>query len=357
MSDSLRTDSNRILIERAVLFGFAVVLLVVSLSGACLGATRIAPGEVVRIVGGAMGLVDGPAPAGAAIVLQLRLPRVVLGVLVGAMLAVGGAAAQGLFRNPLAEPGLIGISNGAVCGVLALLVLGGTLLESLPAPVGVFIVPIAAFAGALASAAFVHAVSAVHGGTASSTLILAGIAINAFSGAVSGIFFFFANDAQLRSATFWTLGSLGGASWSTLTVAAPLMLLCMVALMFCGRRLDALQLGDAQAEFLGLHVRRLKHGVMLLVALGVAAAVSLTGLIAFVGLVVPHLVRLALGPGHRTLLPASALLGASLLVLADLGARTLAAPAEIPIGVLTSVIGAPFFLWLLLRSRREAMEP
>jgi len=273
-------------------------------------------------------------------------------MLIGGGLAVAGAAMQGLFRNPLADPGLIGVSSGAAVAAVATIVLGATVLDFATQALGPFALSIAAFGGGAATTLLVYRLSLVHGTVSVSTMLLAGIAINAVAGAITGIFTFVADDAQLRSLTFWSMGSLGGATWPAVAAAAPFIGLATLAVLRYARPLNALLLGEAEAGHLGCNVERLKRSVVLLVALSVGAAVAVAGIIGFVGLVVPHLLRLTLGPDHRFLLPGAALLGASLLLGADLIARTLVAPAELPIGIVTAIIGGPFFMYLLQRGRR-----
>ena len=273
-----------------------------------------------------------------------------LSVVVGAGLAVSGAVMQGLFRNPLADPGLVGVSSGAALGAATAIVLGAALGAPAAGALGPFLVAAAAFAGGLATTFVVYRIATARGRTSVTTMLLAGIAINALCGAGVGVLVLFADDGQLRDLTFWTLGSLGGATWAALGVAAPLVGAAVVASPWLARALDALLLGEAEARHLGIRTDRVTAVAVTLSALAVAAATAVAGLIGFVGLVAPHLVRLLLGPGHRALLPGSALAGAALLVLADLAARTVLAPAEVPIGIVTAVAGAPFFLALLLRS-------
>lgn len=295
-----------------------------------------------------------PGPA-QTVLLQLRLPRVLLAVLIGAVLAQTGAVAQALFRNPLAEPGLIGVSAGAA---LAAAVVHTALVHGPsnwldPA----WVLPIAAFAGGLAAAAAVLRLARRDGSTDMTTMLLAGTAINAFVAALVGLLSARADDAGLRGFTLWMYGNLGRAGWAEIAVAAPILVAVTLWLPRTARDLDALLLGDTEARHLGVEVERLKRRTLVAVVLAIGAAVSLAGVIGFVGLIVPHAIRLLVGPGHRRLLPASALLGAALLTLADTVARTAAAPAEWPVGALTSALGAPFFLALLLRLRARIGLP
>ncbi len=320
-------------------------LLAAMILGAGIGAVQIAPAQVVSIALAPLGVQWAAFEEQQAAVFQaIRLPRVLLGALVGAGLGVAGAAMQGLFRNPLADPGLLGISSGAALAVAVTIVMGLNLF-------GVYSLPIAAFVGSLITTVIIYALAQQRGRLDVSTMLLAGIAVNSLAGAGTGLMTFLATDDQLRTITFWSLGSLGGATWESLATAAPLLLLGTLALPILGRALDALSLGEAGAEHLGVNVQAIKWATVSLVALCVGAGVAVAGSIGFVGLVVPHLLRLIGGPSHRYLLPASALLGATLLVLADLVARTVAAPAELPIGIVTAMLGAPFFLYLLRRGR------
>lgn len=273
----------------------------------------------------------------------IRLPRVVLGLLVGAMLAAAGAALQGIFRNPLADPGLIGVSAGASLGAATMIVVGGDHL------VGPLALPLAAFAGAVLATLAVYGLGQRHGMVSPPSMLLAGIAVNALAGAGIGVFSYVGDDAQLRQLTFWTMGSLGAAGWTTLAPSALPIVAALVGLLLLATRLDVFALGEREAFHLGLDPRTMVRLTVGLTCLGVGAAVAAAGPVGFVGLVVPHLVRMVLGAGHGVLLPASMLLGAILLVGADTAARVVAAPAELPVGLLCSLIGAPFFLWLLRR--------
>jgi iron complex transport system permease protein len=281
---------------------------------------------------------------------QIRLPRTLLGLAVGAVLALSGVAMQGLFRNPLADPGLVGVSSGAALGA-AVAIVAGASLGSVPAAFEPYLLSFCAFVGGLGVTALVYRLGRHDGQTSVATMLLAGIALTALAGAAIGLFTYLADDSTLRSLTFWNMGSLNGASYARLW---PLLIVAVAVSLWLPRRaraLNALLLGESEARHLGFEVERLKRELVFCTALGVGAAVAAAGLIGFIGLVVPHLVRLIAGPDHRILLPASALAGASLLLLADLVARLALAPAELPIGIVTAMIGAPFFLYLLLRGR------
>lgn len=288
------------------------------------------------------------------IVWEIRVPRLLLGLLLGAALAVCGAMMQGLFRNPLADPGLLGIASGAALAAVAVIVLGNSLLLGLTTWLGLYTLPIAAFVGGLLTTVLVYGLAQSSSGrTSVATLLLAGIAINAFNGALVGLLTYMADDQQLRTLTFWSMGSLAQASWQEVWLILPWLGTLLLLLPWYAKALNALLLGETEAHYLGFAVERIKTLLLIITALLVGLAVSLSGIIGFIGLVVPHLVRLLLGPDYRTLLPASMLLGALLLTSADLLARLIIIPAELPIGLLTAGIGGPFFLWLLWRQRQQ----
>ncbi|WP_158784601.1 iron ABC transporter permease [Pantoea sp. BAV 3049] len=281
---------------------------------------------------------------------NIRLPRVLLAVLVGAALALSGAMMQGLFRNPLADPGLMGISSGASL----MLAFSIVIPVALPAALALWWPMLAAFVGSITVTVIIFILSR-HSSATLSRLLLAGIAINALCGAAVGILSWLSNDQQLRQLSLWGMGSLGQAQWSTVLACAAVILPAMLATQWQARRLNLLQLGDEEAHYLGVDVRRTQRILLVLSALMVAAAVAVSGIIGFVGLVVPHLIRLCMGGDHRWLLPGATLLGAILMLLADTLARTMVAPAEMPVGLLTSLLGAPWFLWLILR-RQEGRD-
>ena len=276
--------------------------------------------------------------------LTIRLPRVLLALLVGAALALSGCVMQGLFRTPLADPGLLGISSGAALAVACWLVLP----LSASGLIALYMPMLAAFIGSLAVMVVIFILSRAEEGSLS-RLLLVGIAINALCGALVGVLAWLSNDAQLRQLSLWGMGSLGQAEWPTLLVATTLIIPAALAVWWMASRLNLLQLGDEEAHYLGVNVRALQRWLLLCSAVLVAAAVAISGVIGFIGLVVPHLLRLWLGPDHRGLIPGSLLAGAILLLLADTLARTVAAPAEMPVGLLTSLLGAPWFLWLVFR--------
>ena len=279
------------------------------------------------------------------ILTQVRAPRVLLAGCVGAALAISGAGLQGLFRNPLADPGLIGVSSGAALGAIAMIVLGGPVVSvSHWAP---FALPLAAVAGAIAVTAFLYAFCNRYGQFCTVTLLLVGVAVNALAGVGIGLLKFLSDSAELRTWTFWMMGSFGRADWLSLTPAILLMAAAAAALFSLSRNLDRLQLGEAEAFYVGVDVGKLKRRGVLYCAVAVGAGVALSGYVGFVGLMVPHLIRPVVGASHRRVMPGAALLGATLTILADTVARTVVAPAELPVGLVTSAMGAPFFLWLI----------
>jgi iron complex transport system permease protein len=326
--------------------GLSALLVGSVLLGAGIGAVRIPPGDVAAVLAGKLGLNVSVDQQTEAIVWAIRLPRVALAILVGGGLAIAGATLQAVFRNPLADPGLIGVASGASLGAVAAIVLGFSAL-------GASTLPVAAFAGALIATLVVYAFARYEGRTEVVTLLLTGLAVNAIASAGIGYLVFRATDTQVRDAVFWTLGNLGGATWTTVLSALPFIALGVLVLPAFARELNVLVLGEREAGHVGIATERLRILLIAVVALTTGAAVAVAGIVAFVGLIVPHLVRLVAGPDNRIVLPASFLCGASLLVLADLAARTVVAPAELPLGVVTSLLGGPFFLWLLHRTRRQ----
>ena len=330
---------------------FTLALLAVSGWSLVTGALHIPTGEFVRVLEQALGLnhhANIPVHFEMTL-LQFRLPRLVMALLVGAALAMSGAAIQGLFRNPLADPGLIGVSSGAALGAVAVIVLGDTLLSHWSLLTGRWALPMAAFFGSLVTTFLIYRIATRSGYTQIATLLLAGIAINAIAGAATGVLTFIADDSELRSLTFWTMGSLTKASWQDVNAVLPFILIPLLVLPVFANALNGFLMGETVAQHLGFPIRWVKRCIILLTAMAVGAAVSMTGVIGFLGLVVPHLLRLLIGPDHRLLLPASALCGALLLTVADMFARTVVAPAELPIGLIMALIGGPFFLSLLLR--------
>ena len=338
---------------RPLFIALGLLLVLALWLSLALGPVSLPLGDTLRAALRLLGLpfaADASVQQAELILSQIRMPRTLLGLAVGMVLALCGVAMQGLFRNPLADPGLVGVSSGAALGA-AVAIVGGAAFGGLPEAFAPYLLSACAFVGGLLVTALVYRLGRRDGQTNVATMLLAGIALTALAGAAIGLFTYLADDATLRTLTFWNLGSLNGASYARLW---PLLLATLAVALWLPRRaraLNALLLGESEARHLGFDVERLKRELVFCTALGVGAAVAAAGLIGFIGLVVPHLMRLLVGPDHRLLLPASALAGASLLLLADLVARLALAPAELPIGIVTALIGAPFFLYLLVRGR------
>jgi iron complex transport system permease protein len=331
--------------------GLLAGLLVTSgLVAVAFGAVWISPWDAIRLVGWKLHLAEKPGgvPASTAVILfQLRLPRVLLAMLVGGALATAGTVFQGLFRNPMADPAIIGVSSGAALGAILVIVAGAG------SAFGAMGVPAAAFAGALATAFLVYRLARLGPSVQVPTLLLAGIAVAAVVSAVISLIMTFSGQ-EIRSIYFWLLGGLGARGWQSLEAATPLVVVGVAAALVSAGDLNLSVLGEERAAQLGLEVDRFKRGMLAIGSLLAAAAVSVSGLIGFVGLMTPHILRLVVGSDHRRLIPASILAGAAFLVLADLAARIAVSPEEIPVGAVTAVLGGPFFLYLLRRERRTA---
>lgn len=340
------------LTSRALVLGLLGVLLIaMAMVSISVGAADVPLARALRVLANKLGA-DLPADARAeAIIWSIRLPRTAMAGLVGAGLASAGAAMQGLFRNPLADPGLIGVSSGAAAGAVFALVAQWFFAPVLGLIPQRLLVPTAAFLGGLGATWLVYRIATRNGRTSVSTMLLAGIAINAAAGALIGLLTYAADDAELRDVTLWTLGSVASADWASTGLVAVVCALTLYALWRRTEILDAFTLGADEARLLGVDTQRFQRVVITFTAILVGACVAFTGLIGFVGLVAPHMIRLWRGPSHRTVIPGAALMGAILLIAADTAARTVIAPAELPIGVLTSLLGAPFFLALLVRRR------
>ena len=331
-----------------VVLGATLVLLTVYAAGR--GQLAIPAHEVWGSILHRIGIDRGTMPThpqGDNTLWQVRFPRIALAIIVGAALSSAGALMQGIFGNPLAEPSVVGVSTGAAFAAALVIVFQIEL-------VGSWTTAVFAFAGGLVTTLVVYALSRADGRTEVVTLVLTGIAVNAVCSAGLALMIFLGDTQQREQIIFWQLGSLNGSRWEHVAVVAPLAAVGLVGAMLMTSRLDVLSLGDRAARHVGIDVERLRLLAIVLVALLTAAAVSFAGIIAFVGLVVPHLIRMLVGPGHRVLVPASALAGAVLLLGADLIARTAMTGADLPIGMLTSLVGGPFFFWLLRRTRRNA---
>jgi iron complex transport system permease protein len=332
---------------------FAAAALLCVVAGLCIGAFPVSVSQLLAAVGLGSAPLDSTT---ASVLYAIRAPRVFAAFAVGAALAAGGAAMQSLFRNPLADPGLLGVSSGAALAAVSVIVLGEKVLHLIPPGARPWCLPVAAFLGGMVATLAVYRIAAREGGALVGTLLVAGIAVNALASAGIGMLVFVADDQQLRTLIFWTLGGFGGVTWTSMLPSFLILIVSVPLLLPTAHLLDALALGEREAGHIGVDVDRLKRGLVALVALAVGAGVAISGIVGFVGLLAPHIVRLMLGPAHRTLLPAAALFGGGFLVLADGLTRVVVSPAELPIGVLTALVGGPFFLWLLAgRAAREGL--
>ncbi|WP_182377398.1 iron ABC transporter permease [Nocardioides sp. WS12] len=330
--------------------GLVVGLVVATLVAGGSGQLQIPLNEILGSIAHRVGLDVGPMPShprGEYTLWNVRFSRIAMAVIVGASLAVAGAAMQGVFGNPLAEPSVVGVSSGAAVAAGAAIVFGLRFA-------GDWSIPVCAFLGGLVTTLLVYALSRSDGRTEVVTLVLTGIAVNAVAGALLALLMFLGDTQARESIVFWQLGSLNGSRWTYVVVVAPIALVGVVIALACARSLDLLALGERSARHLGVNVEALRIVLIVVVALLTAAAVSFCGIVAFVGLIVPHLVRMVTGPAHRVLLTASMLAGALVLICADTVARTFIAYTDLPLGMLTSLVGGPFFFWLLRRTRKTS---
>ncbi|HLT08338.1 MAG TPA: iron ABC transporter permease [Cyclobacteriaceae bacterium] len=349
---TLSLQKSKLYLYAMVLGGLGIGLLVILVLSLSQGAFHIPAQTVAQIFLAKLGMGEADYTVQQYNVLwQIRLPRILLAMMVGGALGIAGAALQGLFRNPLVEPGIIGVSSGAALFAVVFIVFG-SYLTFISELFGAFTLPIMAFIGGLLSVFLVYQLASGNGKTDISLLILAGVAINALAAAFIGLVIFYGDDTAIRNYTFWSLGDVGGASWDKVGIAFLLVVLPAGIILSQFAGLNALAMGEAEAFHIGINVQKVKYIVLFFSALMVGAGVSMTGIIGFVGLIVPHLIRLVFGADHRLVLPASFLLGALLLAVADLLARTIVSPAEMPIGILTAIIGCPFFIWLIRNIRK-----
>lgn len=330
------------------------ILLIVLALAATVALTVGAAGIPFARLPAALGLwgdTHAMTPRDQLVLWSIRIPRIAAAAMIGALLAMSGAIMQGLFRNPLADPALVGVSSGGAFAAAAAIVFTDSQVGENFRFIQTELLPLSAFLGSLVTTIVLYAIASHGGRTSIAIFLLAGLAIAAIANAGIGLLVFVADDRQLRDITFWLLGSLSGATWPKAATLAPVLALALLASVWIARGLDVLVLGEAEAFHSGVDVERLKRISIVLVSAMTGVAVSVCGVVGFVGIVVPHLLRMMIGPAHRLLLPASALFGAVLMLGADTLARTIVAPAEMPIGILTAAIGAPFFLAILLRQR------
>lgn len=337
--------------------GSAILLLIAAVASLALGPTGITLSSLPRALASAFGWTsDATAAREQLVLIDIRMPRTLIGMFVGASLAIAGAIMQGMFRNPLADPGLIGVSSGAALFAVATIALGNGIAAPLLQPLGVYALPVAAFLGGMMTTGILVMIAGRHGQLMVGTLLLAGIALGALSGALTGLIAYASDDRELRDLTFWSMGSLGGSTWPKVFAVMPFALLVAVMTPALIRGLNGFLLGEAEAFHLGINVERTKLLAIVVTAASVGAAVAMVGIIGFVGIVVPHVVRLLAGPNHRVVLPGSALLGATLMLVADIAARLIVRPAELPIGIVMAAIGTPVFLHLVMKRGIGGME-
>lgn len=333
-----------------VFLTLTLLLLAIAVLSLAIGPTGISLQALPRALAAALGYApDTAAERDRLVLIDLRLPRTLLAAFVGAALATSGAIMQGLFRNPLADPGLIGVSSGAALAAVATIVLGNGIAAPIISPLGIYALPVAAFFGGLITTIILVAIAARRGQLAVGTLLLAGIAVGAFAASISGFLAYASDDRELRDLTLWSMGSLSGASWQKVFAILPFAIALVIIVPRLVRGLNGFLLGEAEAMHLGIDTERTKRLAIITTAAAVGAAVAVAGVIGFVGLVVPHVMRLISGPDNRVVLPGSALLGAALVVFADIVARMAVRPAELPIGIVLALVGAPVFLHLVLR--------
>ncbi|KAA0990737.1 FecCD family ABC transporter permease [Dyadobacter aurulentus] len=339
--------------KMAWILGF--ILLACVVFSACTGALSISVRELADIIAFKLGFIKETSveEQKSIVFWVIRLPRVCLAVLIGAGLGIAGASLQGLFRNPIADSTLIGVTSGAALFAVFVLMLNARYFAMLTELGGAYSISFVAFLGAAFTTFLVYQLSKITGEGGITTLLLCGIAINAFVGAITGLMTYLADDQQLRSITFWNLGSLGGATWTSVLAVLPFVSISVLFMPYLSKALNLLVLGESQAASLGVNMKALKQKVIILATLGVGASVAVAGTIGFVGLIVPHIIRTTFGPSHKTLIVGSAIGGAIVLTLADTLSRTIVAPSELPIGILTSLLGTPFFIYILWEQKRN----
>ena len=335
-----------------ILLALSGVLAFVAVASITVGPMNISFADSLRSLTGSG---SDLAPHILLVINEIRLPRTILCMFIGAILAICGVVMQGLFRNPLAEPGIIGVSAGAALGGAFAIVVFADFSQNYPTLMNLAALPFFAFLGGALTTVLVYWLGTNKFGTSVTIMLLAGVAISALSGAAIGFMNFIADDQMLRDLTLWSMGSLAGANWSGIALAAVTLVLLMFWFQKKAMSLNALLLGESEAKHLGVPVQKLKRQLILLSAVGVGITVSISGAIGFIGLVIPHLGRMLAGPDHRSLLPISALMGALLLTAADMFARVVVAPAELPVGIVTALIGAPFFIYLLFQQKGKIL--
>lgn len=333
--------------KRAIIIALLCLLVITVVASLLVGPIKLPLSDLFTI------LVRPDDQPQALVVWEIRLPRTLMVVLVGSALAVAGAMIQGLFRNPLADPALIGVSQGAALSTVLITLVGVEWIPFLLGSMKALTLPLAAFLGGLLTTFVVLRIGRVAQGANTAAMLLAGVAINALAGAVIGLCQYLATEQQLKNMTFWMLGSFSHVGWHNLYFAAPIILLSFAFVPALIKPLNVLLLGESEAKHLGVNLAFTQTAIVILATLMVAAGVASVGVVGFVGLVVPHIIRLSMGPDHRYLIPASMLLGAAILLLADMAARTIVLPAELPIGILTALVGGPFFIYLIIKQKQK----
>ena len=333
------------------------ILATISIISIVVGPVKISFYQILCIIMSKAGFIsngnDYFTPIQESVLWDIRIPRIILGTLVGLALASAGAILQGLFRNPLVDPGFIGVSSGAAVGAMIAIMFSSFIISQAYDFLTPFILPILAIIGAFTTTMLIYRMSKVSQKTNIMAMLLAGIAINALAGSIIGLLVSISSDSELRSFTFWSLGGLDNGSWRISILSAIFILTSFLTIYRIRKQLDIFMLGDAEAHHLGINVESLKKKLIFIASIMVGISVSFCGMIGFIGLVTPHIIRLFIGPKHKYLIPGSALLGAILLIFSDLISKTVIAPAQLPVGVVTSIIGAPFFIWLIFSQKRR----
>ena len=326
--------------QRHLLLTFLISLIISALIGLSIGSFKISVFDIL------LGKLD---ELGSTILYTIRMPRVMLAAFVGASLAISGACLQGLFRNPLADPGLIGVSAGAALGAAFAIVVSSRFISL--NFLGPYLIPFSAIIGSASVIIILFGITKGFGYDGVTYMLLAGIAVNAIAGVGIGVLTYISDDSELRSLTFWTMGSFGGVTWPLIMPAILVIIFSIVWIIGLSRKLDLIQLGDVEASRLGINIKKVRFGVIISSAVVVGISVALSGMIGFIGLVVPHLVRILGGVNHLYVLIGSALFGSILMVISDMMCRVIISPAELPVGLITSGLGSPFFLWLIFKMR------
>ena len=344
--------------RKIIIFLVLILVIIFSIISLTSGPIKISIKEIFYILSNQFGFLgntenDFFSNIQESVLINIRFPRVILAILVGAGLGTSGAILQGLFRNPLVDPGFIGVSSGAAVGAIISIMFGKLLSNFLPHILQAFLLPILAIIGSFLTIMIVYSLSKVNGKTNVMAMLLSGVAINAIAGSIIGFFVSISSDLELRSFTFWTMGGLDNSDWFIVILVSFFTIVPFLFIYKFKTEIDIFMLGDSEAANLGVNVEYLKRKIILISSIMVGISVAFCGMIGFVGLVTPHLIRLFISPNHKYLIPGSALLGSLILVLSDFISKTIISPAQLPIGIVTSAIGAPFFVWLILSQKRR----